>query len=121
MLCVVSVMVFAQQNILTKLLTSHKEKEGRRKVAVNRLSLNMYEGQITALLGHNGAGKTTTMSILTGEKSNIVLERFIHVCMYILMQMCVQYVYSTCIYMYIHLHTYTCTYACMYDLYTMSM
>lgn len=28
--------------------------------------LNMYEGQVTALLGHNGAGKTTTMSILTG-------------------------------------------------------
>ena len=26
----------------------------------------MYEGQITALLGHNGAGKSTTMSILTG-------------------------------------------------------
>ena len=30
------------------------------------LTLNMYKGQITALLGHNGAGKTTTMSILTG-------------------------------------------------------
>ena len=71
MLCVVSVMVSAQQNILTKLLTSHKEKEGRREVAVDRLSLNMYEGQITALLGHNGAGKTTIMSILTGEKSNV--------------------------------------------------
>ena len=38
----------------------------KRKVAVNQLSLNMYKGQITALLGHNGAGKTTTMSILTG-------------------------------------------------------
>ncbi|XP_047137876.1 phospholipid-transporting ATPase ABCA3 isoform X1 [Hydra vulgaris] len=36
------------------------------KVAVDRLSLNMYKGQITCLLGHNGAGKTTTMSILTG-------------------------------------------------------
>lgn len=36
------------------------------KVAVNSISLNMYEGQITALLGHNGAGKTTTMSMLTG-------------------------------------------------------
>lgn len=36
------------------------------KVAVNNLSLNMYEGQITVLLGHNGAGKTTTMSMLTG-------------------------------------------------------
>uniref|UniRef100_A0A8D0GPC9 ABC transporter domain-containing protein n=1 Tax=Sphenodon punctatus TaxID=8508 RepID=A0A8D0GPC9_SPHPU len=36
------------------------------KVAVNGLSLNFYEGQITSFLGHNGAGKTTTMSILTG-------------------------------------------------------
>ncbi|XP_055882496.1 phospholipid-transporting ATPase ABCA3-like isoform X1 [Biomphalaria glabrata] len=35
-------------------------------VAVKGTSLNMYEGQITVLLGHNGAGKTTTMSMLTG-------------------------------------------------------
>lgn len=36
---------------------------GRRKhiLAVKDLSLNFYEGQITAILGHNGAGKTTTM------------------------------------------------------------
>ena len=35
---------------------------GRKKtLAVNDLSLNFYEGQITAFLGHNGAGKTTTM------------------------------------------------------------
>ncbi|KAI8797159.1 ATP-binding cassette sub-family A member 3 [Biomphalaria glabrata] len=37
-----------------------------KKVAVAGMTLNMYEGQITALLGHNGAGKTTTMSLLTG-------------------------------------------------------
>lgn len=36
-------------------------------VAVDNVSIDFYEGQITALLGHNGAGKTTTMSILTGE------------------------------------------------------
>ncbi|XP_045462662.1 phospholipid-transporting ATPase ABCA3-like isoform X2 [Harmonia axyridis] len=35
-------------------------------VAVDNLALNMYENQITVLLGHNGAGKTTTMSMLTG-------------------------------------------------------
>ncbi|KAK7101994.1 phospholipid-transporting ATPase ABCA3-like [Littorina saxatilis] len=39
---------------------------GKNKVAVDNLSLTMYEGQITVLLGHNGAGKTTTMSMLTG-------------------------------------------------------
>ncbi len=37
-----------------------------KKNAVDHLSLNMFENQITALLGHNGAGKTTTMSMLTG-------------------------------------------------------
>ena len=36
----------------------------RKKVrAVKDLSLNFYEGQITAFLGHNGAGKTTTMYV----------------------------------------------------------
>lgn len=36
------------------------------KTAVDRLEMNFYSGQITALLGHNGAGKTTTISMLTG-------------------------------------------------------
>uniref|UniRef100_UPI00358F4AA8 ATP-binding cassette sub-family A member 2 isoform X1 n=1 Tax=Myxine glutinosa TaxID=7769 RepID=UPI00358F4AA8 len=40
-------------------------RNGQRP-ALDRLSLNLYEGQITSFLGHNGAGKTTTMSILTG-------------------------------------------------------
>lgn len=37
------------------------------RAAVRDLNLNLYEGQITVLLGHNGAGKTTTLSMLTGE------------------------------------------------------
>eukprot|EP00536_Pseudo-nitzschia_multiseries_P003231 jgi/Psemu1/284283/fgenesh1_pg.48_\ len=36
------------------------------KTAVDDLQMNLYSGQITALLGHNGAGKTTTISMLTG-------------------------------------------------------
>jgi len=44
---------------LTKVYSSGKK-------AVDHLSLNLYESQITSFLGHNGAGKTTTMSILTG-------------------------------------------------------
>ncbi|XP_012866697.1 PREDICTED: ATP-binding cassette sub-family A member 3 [Dipodomys ordii] len=36
------------------------------KAVVRDLNLNLYEGQITVLLGHNGAGKTTTLSVLTG-------------------------------------------------------
>ena len=35
--------------------------------AVKGVNLNVYKGEITALLGHNGAGKTTTLAILTGE------------------------------------------------------
>ncbi|GLD53697.1 ATP-binding cassette sub-family A member 1-like isoform X1, partial [Lates japonicus] len=37
-----------------------------KKLAVDGLSVDFYENQITSFLGHNGAGKTTTMSILTG-------------------------------------------------------
>ena len=39
-------------------------------VAVDGITENMYEGQITALLGHNGAGKTTAMFMLSGNLSN---------------------------------------------------
>ncbi|XP_052759277.1 phospholipid-transporting ATPase ABCA3-like [Galleria mellonella] len=35
--------------------------------AVNNLSLNIYDDQITILLGHNGAGKSTTISMITGN------------------------------------------------------
>lgn len=42
------------------------------KEAVKDLTVNMYEGQITVLLGHNGAGKTTTLSMLTG-RSRVLL------------------------------------------------
>lgn len=35
--------------------------------ALKGVSIDIYKGQITALLGHNGAGKTTLMSILTGN------------------------------------------------------
>ena len=39
-----------------------------KKVAVNELSLNMFQGHITVLLGCNGAGKTTLISMLTGNE-----------------------------------------------------
>lgn len=37
-----------------------------KKTAVKNLHLNMFQDQITVLLGHNGAGKSTTMGMLTG-------------------------------------------------------
>lgn len=39
---------------------------GGGKVAVDGLTLDLFEDHITALLGHNGAGKSTTISMLTG-------------------------------------------------------
>ncbi|XP_060028541.1 ATP-binding cassette sub-family A member 17-like [Erinaceus europaeus] len=41
-------------------------KGGKKHVAVKSLTMNLYQGQITVLLGHNGAGKTTICSMLTG-------------------------------------------------------
>lgn len=34
--------------------------------AIDGIDLSVYEGQITAILGHNGAGKSTLFNILTG-------------------------------------------------------
>lgn len=37
-----------------------------KRTAIRDLSMNLYKGQVTVLLGHNGAGKTTVCSVLTG-------------------------------------------------------
>ncbi|XP_037034194.1 ATP-binding cassette sub-family A member 3-like isoform X1 [Bradysia coprophila] len=47
-------------------VTKHLSKSFGKNVVVTNLSMNMYNNQITVLLGHNGAGKTTTFSMLTG-------------------------------------------------------
>ncbi|XP_054831762.1 ATP-binding cassette sub-family A member 10-like isoform X2 [Eublepharis macularius] len=44
---------------------TYKEKNMKTE-ALRGLSLNIYEGQITAILGHSGAGKTTLLNILSG-------------------------------------------------------
>lgn len=53
-------------NLKAGVQITNLRKVFHKKVVVNDLSLNMYENQITLLLGHNGAGKTTIMSMLTG-------------------------------------------------------
>ncbi|XP_051490812.1 ATP-binding cassette sub-family A member 10-like [Apus apus] len=42
------------------------KKKGKRTEALRGLSLNIYEGQITALLGHSGSGKTALLHMLGG-------------------------------------------------------
>ncbi|KAJ0391642.1 hypothetical protein ATCC90586_011398 [Pythium insidiosum] len=56
-----------QLHALTKVFPGRRsDGDAQSKRAVDALSLTLYSGQITALLGHNGAGKTTTISMLTG-------------------------------------------------------
>ncbi|XP_070383250.1 phospholipid-transporting ATPase ABCA3-like isoform X2 [Dermacentor albipictus] len=52
----------------TTIALSHVTKKfrGTNKKAVDNLSLQIFDGQLTVLLGHNGAGKTTTMNMITG-------------------------------------------------------
>lgn len=55
-----------------KIVDMHKVFHSCRKAdvkAVNGINLSIYEGQITAILGHNGAGKSTLFNILTGLTS----------------------------------------------------
>jgi ATP-binding cassette subfamily A (ABC1) protein 3 len=40
---------------------------GKNKVAVDKVSFNINNGEVFGLLGVNGAGKTTTFKMLTGE------------------------------------------------------
>ncbi|XP_077492875.1 phospholipid-transporting ATPase ABCA3-like isoform X2 [Amblyomma americanum] len=56
------------QDARTTIALSHVTKKfrGSNKKAVDDLSLQIYDGQLTVLLGHNGAGKTTTMNMITG-------------------------------------------------------
>ncbi|XP_063266240.1 ATP-binding cassette sub-family A member 9-like isoform X2 [Prinia subflava] len=42
------------------------KKKNKSIEALKGLSLNIYEGQITALLGHSGSGKTSVLNVLSG-------------------------------------------------------
>lgn len=60
--------VYSARKIGIRIIDLFKEfkQKSEAKTAVENLNLNIYEGQITVLLGHNGAGKSTTISMITG-------------------------------------------------------
>ena len=49
-----------------RVVKSFKRDDGQTFRAVDGLSWDLFEGDVTVLLGHNGAGKTTTINCLTG-------------------------------------------------------
>uniref|UniRef100_A0A7M4FND9 ATP-binding cassette sub-family A member 10-like n=1 Tax=Crocodylus porosus TaxID=8502 RepID=A0A7M4FND9_CROPO len=58
---------FAEKEVIR--ISNIKKTYGKKEKQVEvlrGLSLNIYEGQITALLGHSGAGKTTLLNVLSG-------------------------------------------------------
>ena len=50
---------------MSAIVIDHLTKKYRDVVAVDDLSLNIYDGELFALLGVNGAGKTTTIKMLS--------------------------------------------------------
>uniref|UniRef100_A0A3Q2E3Z0 ATP-binding cassette, sub-family A (ABC1), member 5 n=1 Tax=Cyprinodon variegatus TaxID=28743 RepID=A0A3Q2E3Z0_CYPVA len=53
-----------KEAIISNIRKVYKDKE--KSMEALRLTFDIYEGQITALLGHSGAGKSTLMNILCG-------------------------------------------------------
>ncbi|POS81704.1 hypothetical protein EPUL_006209, partial [Erysiphe pulchra] len=54
------------QNKKLKICSKQFGLGNKKKNAVSNINLNLYENELTALLGHNGAGKTTLMNMITG-------------------------------------------------------
>lgn len=59
-------MVVCRRNVRKVFPKPDNLSGSKKKVALDGVSLQMFEGQIFGLLGHNGAGKSTLVSILSG-------------------------------------------------------
>ncbi|CAF3658697.1 unnamed protein product [Adineta steineri] len=57
---------FHENNLIVEIDSLYKSFGETNQFVLNNIHFNLYENQITTLLGHNGAGKTTIMNILCG-------------------------------------------------------
>ncbi|KAL1779067.1 ATP-binding cassette sub-family A member 8-A-like isoform X3 [Sigmodon hispidus] len=62
----VSTEFHGKEVIRIRSLTKEYIEKSKRTEALKDLSLNLYKGQITAILGHSGAGKSTLLNVLSG-------------------------------------------------------
>ena len=62
--------------MIIQLLCTYQEyqKNDKKIVAVEGTTMDLYEGQISALLGQNGAGKTTSMNMIVGALVSISIN-----------------------------------------------
>ncbi|CAF1266993.1 unnamed protein product [Rotaria sp. Silwood1] len=52
--------------IIVQVESIRKDFPQTNRTVINNISFNLYQNQITTLIGHNGAGKTTIMNMLCG-------------------------------------------------------
>ena len=76
----VSVMNISKTFTLSKKQMKIEKTQSNKKVAVNDLSFDAYEGEIFGLLGPNGAGKTTTLrcisTLLKPDSGDIIIDGY---------------------------------------------
>ncbi|WP_413478580.1 heme ABC transporter ATP-binding protein [Vibrio hibernica] len=62
-------MLTTSAHLATAIKARHIHLQFGNKLILNDLNLDIYQGQVTALLGPNGTGKSSLLKILSGEQS----------------------------------------------------